>query len=160
MTPYYDALRLLVFMTQPKRVLELGTGSGRSGAAILSVLPFESKFTTINLPNPPSGDDVGAELRPWKNDPRLTQILGDSRKYYVEVKPGVDFLFIDSGEQHTFDLISEEWRLYRPLLVTGALVCLDDIHANDMDVFWSRLPYPKIAVDTFSPFGFGVFKYI
>ncbi len=136
---------MFVALLKPKHVLELGTGAGNTAARVMKVLDSHSRFTTINWPNPPSGDPVGVALVPWAHDLRLKQILGDTRdpKVVEQVEPGVDLMFIDSGTAHEYALISEEWRLYRPKLVDGALVVCDDIGDNDMHLFWDALPYEK-----------------
>ena len=71
----------------------------------------------------------------------------------------IDLLFIDSGDAHTFALVSEEWSLYESALVDGAIVCMDDIRQNDMGIFWDALPYDKVEIPGISPFSFGVFQY-
>ncbi len=157
-TPYYGVLKLMVLLLQPKYILELGTGRGRASANMMVTLPMTSNLITINLPNPPSGDNVGIELEPWKNDPRLHQILGDTREVRTQIAYGIDLLFIDSGE-HSYAQVSHEWALYKSVLMEGAIVCMDDIDANDMPRFWEELPYAKLSLPSLSPFGFGIFRY-
>lgn len=90
---FYDLVTLL----QPKYVVELGTGAGYTAAIIATALPEDSYFATINWPNPPSGDDVGRELRPYLND-RIHQILGDTRDCsHHFLDNSIDLLYIDSG---------------------------------------------------------------
>ena len=155
---YHDLLRFAMLELKPKRVLELGTGEGGSGAVMMLRLRLDSTFTTINWPNPPSGDDVGVKLRDWHGDPRFRQILGDTREVADQVEPGVDLMFVDSGTKHTLELVSEEWRLYEPKLANEAVVIFDDIGVNDMPVFWVRLPHDKALID-FGPNAMGVLMY-
>ena len=164
---YYGLLSKLVQHFRPKSVLELGTGTGRSAAAMMAVLPADGMLTTVNWPNPPSGDDVGIELKPWERDGRLCQALGDTRDdgivdYVGDVfnPPGYGLLFIDSGTTHDFPLIAEEWRLYRPMLTDEAIVCVDDLDfpGGGIRKFWDALPYEKVELPL-SQFKFGVFKY-
>lgn len=147
----------LVQVLQPKYVVELGTGAGHTAAKIMRALLPTSKFITINWPNPPSGDPVGIELLPWKDDKRLTQILGDTREVSNQVPSGIDLLYIDSGTKHTNALISAEWVLYKHKLVDKAIVVCDDINHNDMRDFWDPLPYEKQEIWNGLA---GVFRYV
>jgi predicted O-methyltransferase YrrM len=160
-TNYYPFLCGLVFRLQPKAILELGTGTGKSSWWMMRALPKNSSLTTINWPNPPSGDDVGCELSEFADDHRLRQILGDTREVRFWLKDDqFDFLFIDSGTTHEYALISEEWRLYESALADRAVVCVDDINANDMRRFWNPLPYEKVETDLHGEAGFGIFQYV
>ncbi len=138
--PDHRYFQKLVCRLRPKFVVELGTGTGRTSAQIMAMLPWSSKFVTINWPNPPSGDNVGVELWPWRSDERLMQLIGDTRDPAIveQVDSGIDLLYIDSGTEHTYSLISEEWRLYAPKLADGAIVVCDDLDHNDMMRFWGE----------------------
>lgn len=138
----------LVRRLQPNYVVELGTGRGRTAAQVMAALPQNAEFATINWPNPPSGDEVGAELYPWRDDFRLLELLGDTRDPGVAklVDDHIDLLYIDSGTEHTYALISAEWTIYEPKLSDGAVVVCDDINHNDMRLFWDPLPYDKCEI--------------
>lgn len=156
---YYEFLTGLVFVTHRLNVLELGTGDGHSGSAIMRLLPADGRFTTINWPNPPSGDDVGKKLLPWENDQRLAQVLSDTREASPLLRNGVfDLLFIDST--HEYDTITVEWALYAPKLAAGALVCVDDIDfpGGGVRQWWDALAYEKVETKL-SPYGFGVLRF-
>lgn len=157
---YYGFLSALA--AGARNVVELGTGSGLSGAHMMLGLPPDGRLTTINWPSPPSGDDVGRHLAAWKSDHRLTQILGDTRDEAVakQVAGPIDLLFIDSGTEHTYDLIAAEWDLWESALADCAVVCMDDLDfpGGGIRRFWDALPYDKIEL-AISPFGFGVFQY-
>lgn len=156
---YYSFLAEAVLFWRPHRVLELGTGAGHSAAAMMPSLPAGSTLTTVNWPNPPSGDPVGVQLAPWAGDPRLRMILGDTREVRGQVDGGVDFLVIDSGTEHTYSLISAEWALYESALADRAVVVLHDIFVNDMPRFWDEVKYEKEVVLHSDP-GLGVFRYV
>lgn len=161
---YYELLHALVMLLRRHWVLELGTGAGGSGAAMMRALPDIGVLCTVNWPNPPSGDDVGVVLNPWDNDPRLFRVLGDTRDEavvkQVRASAPYDFLFIDSGTTHDFPLISAEWVLYEPMLVGEAVVCVDDLDfpGGGIRRFWDALPYEKVELPV-STYGFGVFLY-
>jgi predicted O-methyltransferase YrrM len=156
----------LVRRLAPRRVVELGTGTGRTASQIMVSLPPGSSFTTINWPNPPSGDNVGIELKPWEADSRLTLILGDTRDaavvaQVVDEGDDIDLLYIDSGTTHEYALIAAEWELYRPKLADGAIVVVDDIHfaGSDMERFWEPLRYEKVEIEL-GGVAAGMFRYV
>lgn len=135
----------LVRRLKPKFIVELGTGSGRTAAQIAAAMHEFSFFCTINWPNPPSGDDVGAELAPWAGSRRVVRVLGDTREQAWRFPDrAVDLLYIDST--HTKECASAEWALYEPKLADGAVVVVDDLDHNDMREFWSSLPGEKVEV--------------
>ena len=157
----YDLLASLVHDMQPANVLELGTGAGHSAAAMMLMLPSASTLTTINLPNPPSGDPVGRELLPWASDQRLMQLLGDTRDMHKLIKlDSIDFMFMDSGVDHNYELLAAEWVLYAPTLVDRALVCVDDLDFPGGGVrrWWNELPYERVENGR-GPYNFGVFLF-
>ena len=136
----------LVRQLRPKLVVELGTGDGMTGAAIMGALLDGARFITVNWPNPPSGDNPARYLGPWLFDQRLTQLWGDTRDVSHLVPDGIDLLFIDST--HERGCAEAEWNLYRPKLKDGAVVVVDDLHHNDMLEFWDDLPgYDKRVVN-------------
>ncbi len=155
---YCRFLNGLVRYLQPKNVLELGTGEGWSALHMFLALPEDGRLTTINLPNPPCPDAVGEALDVI-SDCRLTRVLGDTRSQEsVDMVPDdVDLLFIDST--HDYATISQEWALYSPKLVDGAIVCVDDLSHNDMMRFWDALPYEKDLRTDLNSTGFGVFQF-
>ena len=156
--PHRRFFAKLVRRLCPKYVVELGTGTGRTSAQILSALPSDGQFVTINWPNPPSGEDVGIELMPWRPDPRLRQLIGDTRMAFQFIESGIDLLYIDST--HTSEHVMQEWEAYRPKLVNGAIVVVDDIDfpKSDMREFWNPLPYDKVEI-VLGDHAAGMFRY-
>lgn len=138
----YD-LAVMVAQLLPRRIVELGTGDGYTAARLMLILPEGGTLTCVNWPNPPSGDRPWRYLEPWRADPRLDMVFGDTRDPAVVARApdDIDFLIIDST--HTAECAAEEWRLYRPKLAEGATVVCDDIDHNDMRSFWDALPYDK-----------------
>lgn len=165
-SPSYRYLAKLTRRLAPRVVVELGTGAGRTAAMIAAALTRGSTFATVNWPNPPSGDDVGRELRAFFAGGHatmkriqdsltreefvrhysatmistITQFYGDTRDPSVveHVPDGINLLYVDSGTTHEYALVSVEWELYRPKLADGAIVVFDDVRfpASDMERFW------------------------
>ena len=155
----YLFLAELVRRLKPVHILELGTGAGRSADYMMQALPPKSRLTTINWPNPPSGDDVGLYLSEWRGHPGLRMITGDTadQETAARVVPNVDMMLIDST--HTAEHVAKEWAMYEPKLADRAIVLVDDLHMYDLMEWWVNLPYDKIVTEVRS-YGLGVFQYV
>lgn len=153
---YYRWLALVVRLTKPTLVLELGSGLGVSALLMFSELSETARLVSC---------DVARKLKfvppAALNDPRMKFYCGNDLDLNVfgdELPVGIDVLFVDTD--HTFDQVSAEWSIYRHLCSPGALVILDDIRMNDMPRFWESLPYPKLDLTAeCHASGFGVFRY-
>lgn len=133
----------LVVRLQSKCIVELGTGDGATASSIMKVLHRGAILTTINWPNPPSGDDPLKHLLHWAGDPRLEIVCGDTREQAWRFdNHTIDLLYIDST--HTCECATQELAAYRPKLRDGATVVVDDLDHNDMRTFWDKLPYTKV----------------
>jgi predicted O-methyltransferase YrrM len=151
-----DVMLLLVSITRPRLVVELGTGDGFTASRLMEVLPVNSSLATVNWPKPISGDDPLRYLIRWYNDPRLSVIFGDTREEFRRFEDGsIDLLCIDST--HTCSCALTEWNLYRPKMSKSSLVVVDDLDHNDMIDFWELVACRfKIILDNGKV---GVFKY-
>lgn len=131
---------------QPRIIVELGTGDGATAANIMLSLPDGASLTTINWPNPPSGDNPHRYLAPWIGDPRLMLLFGDTRDPQVaaRVPNNIGLLHIDST--HTRECAEAEWKLYEPKLAKVSVVVVDDLDHNDMMEFWDSLPSDRTIV--------------
>jgi predicted O-methyltransferase YrrM len=130
---YYLYLNALVADTRPRTVLELGTCQGGSALFMLLALPAAGKLMSCDL-----GHHQPVYLEPFRSDSRLTLMIGDTRDpgLYKEIPSGsVDLLFIDTD--HTCAQVTKEWELSRRLMGPGGIVAMDDIHMNDMGLFWN-----------------------
>ena len=149
-------LHSLVKLKKPKQVIELGAGWGNSTIMIGSVMPPDSKFYSV---------DLGLLKPPWgyldQYYPSLTRILGNDLdlSLYPEGTQleKTDIWYIDS--EHTARHFRQELELYSPYFKKGAIVACDDIHLNDMEIVWNKLPYDKcdISYPCRPETGFGVF---
>lgn len=144
-----------VSVLRPRNFLELGTGQGASGARIMSALPPDSIFTTINYAD---GHSFGEQLAHWRSDPRFRMLDVDSLDSGVldMVPDEVDLLFIDST--HEAWHAAQELRMWQDKLADGAIVVVDDLNQNDMVSFWNDLLYEKHPARGDDPRQ-GVFRY-
>ena len=114
-------LLLTVTAFQPKKILEIGTAVGLSGAAMLSACP-NAKLTTIELE-----EDRYLEAKEnFKNlgvESRVTSYLGDAGEILALMDGRYDFVFLDGPkaqyEKYLFDL--------KRLMRKGALLFADDV---------------------------------
>lgn len=148
---WYHCIKLV----QPWNVLELGTGQGASGNEIMSALPSDAHFTTINYVD---GHVFGVQLESWRSDSRYLRIDADTIDVNTMslVRGGVDLLYIDTT--HEAWHAATELRMWQHMLQNGAIVVADDLNHHDMIQFWDGLPYDKFQVPN-SPTCQGVFRY-
>lgn len=132
---------------QPKTVLELGTGQGATACVIVSVLPADAKFFTVNY-DYPSFDEFGEMLNKCTYVCQMSRINGDTLdpKTLDKVPDGVDFMFIDTD--HYSWQAGAELELWQKKLQDGAIVIADDLGMNDMHLFWDSIPYDKMPQNT------------
>lgn len=72
----------------------------------------------------------------------------------------LDVLHIDT--EHSLAMARAEFEAYQPYLKQGAIVCFDDLHAMEDDVwrYFISLPYYKVQEDRLHPIcGYGVIIY-
>ncbi len=114
-------LLVMLSATQPKRILEIGTAVGLSGAAMLSVCP-NARLTTMEL-------EEERYLEAKKNfadlgmESRVTAYLGDAGEILGMMDGRFDFVFLDGPkaqyEKYLFDL--------KRLMTKGAVLFADDV---------------------------------
>ena len=114
-------LLLMVKALQPKRILEIGTAVGLSGAAMLLACP-EAKLTTMEL-------EEERYLEAKENfaalgvKDRVTAYLGDAGEILQMMDGEYDFVFLDGPkaqyEKYLFDL--------KRLMKKGATLFADDV---------------------------------
>lgn len=136
----------LVSILKPKKVVELGTGTGVSAAFMMEALPPESTLVTIEIreldfaPDSPWRFD---HLKPWEKDPRLVRVRGDVLDQEIHGQiDGVELLYMDTV--HSSDQLSREWKIYFPKMAPRGVILMDDIHMNeDIQRFWDAIQIPK-----------------
>ena len=114
-------LLVMLSATKPKRILEIGTAVGLSGAAMLSVCP-DARLTTMEL-------EEERYLEAKKNfaelgvESRVTAYLGDAGEILAMMDGQFDFVFLDGPkaqyEKYLFDL--------KRLMKKGAVLFSDDV---------------------------------
>lgn len=148
---YYKWISALVRKMKFKNILELGTGTGTSSICILSEMTDDAYLTTIDIRKESGAFFTDEAL----NNPRFSIIKGNSTTI-KNIRPGVDFLFIDS--LHVYKQARLEFDMFEPQCINGAFIVMDDIHSHDMDRLWDEISYLKLDIskDCHGPAGFGV----
>lgn len=153
---YGQWLHTLIKIKKPKQVVEIGAAWGNSAIMMGMAMSKNSKFYSV---------DLGLIKPPWGNIdryyPSLVKVPGNSLDLAIYPEgtklEETDIWFIDS--EHTARQFGQEIELYSTYFKKGAIVVCDDIHLNDMEVIWNKLPYDKC--DNSYPCrpdsGFGVF---
>lgn len=144
-TLYYRFLYELSVRLRPRVVLETGTRFGCSAAQFAAGCP-DTKVITVDLdPECPTRIAQNPQTKQLTN---ILSIACDSSKAFnliINHAREVDILFLDS--EHTYNVVSSEYRLYCPLVKNGGLILLDDIHFNEeIERFWEQVPPPKIEL--------------
>ena len=114
-------LLVLLQAIQPKRILEIGTAVGLSGAAMLSVCP-DARLTTMELE-----EERYLEAKKTFADfgitDRVSAYLGDAGEILAMMDGEYDFVFLDGPkaqyEKYLFDL--------KRLMKKGATLFADDV---------------------------------
>jgi predicted O-methyltransferase YrrM len=156
---YYRFLYELSKALKPTWILETGTRLGLSAAQLASGNPL-ARVITIDI-DPHSKTRVGTEEN-LKKLGNIIPITADSRKARDLFPTGCDrFQLVYLDSDHTYDVVSPEFKMYRELLVPGGVMVFDDIALNaEMRRFWAEVPEPKAELNflhTLCGAGFGAY---
>ncbi len=114
-------LLLTVTALQPKRILEIGTAVGLSGAAMLRACP-QAKLTTIELEEE-RYEEAKRNFIDLGVSERVTAHLGDAGEILAMMDGEFDFVFLDGPkaqyEKYLFDL--------KRLMKKGGVLFADDV---------------------------------
>lgn len=118
-------LELLVMLTQPKKVVEVGTLAGFSALAMARALPSEGRIWTIE--NDPKHASVArANIKAAGYADRVEVVLGDAESALsqIEVHGPFDLVFLDADKER-YD-IYQSWATRH--LRTGGLLLADNAY--------------------------------
>ncbi|MBP7184912.1 MAG: class I SAM-dependent methyltransferase, partial [Saprospiraceae bacterium] len=137
----------------PKKVLELGTSLGISGAYISTALPhLSSKLYTVegceNIANIAKSTFDHFDLK------NVKQYVGDFSSYLSKFKNEhvkFDIIFIDGN--HTKDATLQYFEDCQHLVHSNSIIIFDDIHwKSEMNEAWHQIcdsPNVKLSIDLF-----------
>lgn len=133
-------LHLLAAQRGRARVGEIGTGTGVGAAWIVSALPPEVPFVTVEL----DAERAAAASRLFADDENVTVLHGDWHELMPSEAP-FDLLFYDGGGKQHPELDGEQ---VIGLLAPGGTVVMDDLTPGQsgpdpVREFW--LDHPSLA---------------
>lgn len=137
-------LRLILTISQPSNILEIGTAVGYS-AACFAYMASKSHVTTIER-DELSFEEAKANIEKLGLSDKVTCLAGDAvevlnelyRKQTDESLASYDFVFIDAGKSHYAEFLEAAMKLVKP----GAIIICDNI-----------LMKAKTASDEYDPYG-------
>jgi len=132
----FDELVLIASIVRhlnPKRIFEIGTGTGRTSINMFNNAPNLDALYTLNLPPdecPPdiqwleqdkklyeqSRDEIGICFKNIRQNDTIYQVYGDSKAFDFKECSNIDFIFIDGSKRYDYvysdsdnalDIISE-----------------------------------------------------
>ena len=148
--PYYDFLMKLAAAIQPKLIVELGVSFGRGMAFMAEGAPSATVWGVDVCPSTPTQREVL-----WPYSDRVRVFHEDSVRFFLEhPELNVDLLFIDSS--HLLGQTKMEWRVWRPQMVLGGIVCFDDLNNPGVRPVWdAEIVDQKVELPELRPDGGG-----
>lgn len=141
---YYRFLRKLAQTVKPTVSVELGLCGG--GASLHMSLGYPDGLVIgVDIANewPDRLEHVKSVCKHfefWRMDS-----VEAADRYYERIMPPVDILFIDTV--HEYKHVLKEFAVWSPLLSSRAIVCLDDLHRDNMEQAFNELPGHKVRMD-------------
>lgn len=149
-----ELLRLVEFC-KPKVVLDIGTAWGGTFFAVTRAAPSDAVLVTVDLPGRLWGYSCPSWMDPLvssfaRGRQSVVQIRGDSHSdaTFASVRNsipggGVDFLLIDGD--HSYDGVSQDFKMYSSLVRQGGVIAFHDICEGDISLvgevprFWREV---------------------
>ncbi len=127
-----DLLRIILTMTKPERILEIGTAIGFSSVFMGENTPKETTITTIEH-DPPRIARARANIAMAGMDRRIKLLEGDAGRWLSTLAGPYDFIFLDAAKGQYIHFLPQLLRL----LCEGG-VLLSDNALCDGAMFESR----------------------
>ncbi len=117
-----ELLKTQLLITQPKRVLEIGTAVGYSALSMLQYMPDDAHITTIEL-SVERVQEAKENIRRLNKQDAITVIQGDAAEVLKTLDESFDFAFVDAAKGQYIAYLPEVMRLVR----AGGLIVSDNI---------------------------------
>ena len=148
---HYRLLHSLSHTLAPSSIVEIGTFTGMSAAAILDGMPQTCKFTTFDI-NSWREHQSHLSERDFQSG-RITQVLDDLSNpdtfdKYLDLFSNSQFIFCDAPKDGIFEhkFLANLSRI-RPN--SSCLLVLDDIRLLNMIDVWRSIASPKLDLTSF-----------
>ena len=132
-----------------KTIIEIGTYTGLSSAAILSVMNPSRKFVTFDI-IPYEAFENGVLTTQDFTDNQFQQMIGDISDFNVLTKyeaifRAADFIFLDASKDGIFERRVLE-NFQKLGLRHGTILLFDDIKQWNMLQIWNDILMPKLDI--------------
>ena len=131
--PMYPFLSALARKLQPGLIVELGVEIGRGMASMHFGCP-EANIVGVDIL-----DVTGPanSFKPYAVPGRWRIIWGDSLEFGREQPQAkIGLLHVDSDHLYATTLV--EWQMYRPMMVSGGVMCFDDLDCEGVRRVWDE----------------------
>jgi predicted O-methyltransferase YrrM len=149
---HYRLLAAIVRVTQPHRIVEIGTASGLSALAMLMALPDDGRITTFDILPWHDFPDTCLTSKDFETE-HLQQVVCDlgnitnAVQYAIELREA-DLIFMDAAKDGSLErnILAN---LAAVGLKRGCLLVFDDIRVMNMLAIWREIEYPKLDLTCF-----------
>jgi len=115
-------LKVLLRMTKPKKLLEVGTAVGFSSVFMSEYIGEKSTITTIEK-SPERIAEARENFKRLEKESQITLLEGDALEVLKGLKPDYDFIFMDAAKGQYICLLPEVLRLLAP----GGTIVSDNV---------------------------------
>ena len=115
-------LKVLLRMTKPKKLLEVGTAVGFSAVFMSEYIGEKSTITTIEK-SPERIAEARENFKRLEKESQITLLEGDALEVLKGLKPDYDFIFMDAAKGQYICLLPEVLRLLAP----GGTIVSDNV---------------------------------
>jgi len=115
-------LKVLLRMTKPKKLLEVGTAVGFSSVFMSEYIGRKSTITTIEK-SPERIAEARENFKRLEKESQITLLEGDALEVLKGLKPDYDFIFMDAAKGQYICLLPEVLRLLAP----GGTIVSDNV---------------------------------
>ena len=115
-------LQMLMYMLQPKSILEIGTFTGYSAVAMALAMPENGKLITID--NNEEIESMAKEFFKKANlENRITMLMGDATEIIPNLNEEFDLVFIDADKEQYIDY----YNVVFPKVRKGGFILADNV---------------------------------
>ena len=115
-------LKMLVRLTQARRILEIGTFTGYSALSMAEALSKDGELITCDI----DPENTKIAQKHWDRSPdgkKIRLVLGSALDSLKKLEGPFDMVFIDADKENYLNY----WEAVLPKVVTGGLIVVDNV---------------------------------